>query len=222
MVSFTIVNIMEQIDKLIDEYSALRKRSNYDDISDLKDESSAFVVRLRAAIERLAPASSTYVKEMNAIASDKNNSTAFRIRAYVGILQALRADADEAWLQGVSELLHADTLADFIDQADELASKGYDNAAVVIAGSALEAHLRLLCGKNGINVELDSSRRMKADAMNAELVRSGVYNSLQQKAITSWQAIQNAAAHGEYDKYSKEQALTMISSVRDFILMYPA
>ena len=68
-------------------------------------------MRLRSAIERLAPAWSTYVEEMNTAANDKNNSTAGRIRIYVGILEALRADADEGWLQSISELLHADTLA---------------------------------------------------------------------------------------------------------------
>lgn len=222
MPSLSITDLTIQIDKLLAEYRALRGRSKYEDISDLKDESSSFVIRLRSAIERLAPASSTYAKEMNVAANDKNNSTGLRIRIYVGILEALRADADEGWLQGISELLHADTLSDFIEQADELAQKKYENAAAVVVGSALEAHLRLLCQKHGINTQLPSGQPMKADAMNAELVKASAYNNLQQKAVTSWQAIRNAAAHGEYQKYTREQVLNMISSIRDFILAYPA
>jgi hypothetical protein len=159
---------------------------------------------------------------MNVAANDKNNSTGLRIRIYAGILEALRADADEGWLQGVSELLHADTLGDFIEQADELAQKKYENAAAVVVGSALEAHLRLLCRKHGINTQLPSGQTIKADTMNAELVKASAYNNLQQKAVTSWQAIRNAAAHGEYQKYTREQVLNMISSIRDFILAYPA
>ena len=58
--------------------------------------------------------------------------------------------------------------------------------------------------------------------MNAELVKASAYDNLQQKAVSSWQAIRNAAAHGEYDKYTREQVLNMISSVRDFILAHPA
>ena len=63
---------------------------------------------------------------------------------------------------------------------------------------------------------------MKADAMNSELAKASAYNTLQQKAVTSWQAIRNAAAHGEYDKYTREQVLNMISSMRHFVLAYPA
>lgn len=222
MPNLSINDLTTQIDRLLTEYKALMGRSKYDDISDLKDESNALVVRLRSAIERLAPAWSTYVEEMNTAANDKNNSTAGRIRIYVGILEALRADADEGWLQSISELLHADTLSDFIEQADELAQKKYQNAAAVVAGSALEAHLRLLCNKYGVSMQLPSGQPMKADAMNSELAKASAYNTLQQKAVTSWQAIRNAAAHGEYDKYTREQVLNMISSMRDFVLAYPA
>jgi hypothetical protein len=58
--------------------------------------------------------------------------------------------------------------------------------------------------------------------MNADLVKAGAYNNLQQKAVTGWLAIRNAAAHGDYAKYTREQVVAMISSVRDFILNYPA
>jgi hypothetical protein len=222
MANLNVNDLTTQIDKLLTEYKTLRERSKYNDISDLEDESNSLVVRLRSAIERLAPAWSTYIKEMNAAANDTKESTAGRIRIYIGILEAFRADADEGWLLGISELLHADTLSDFIEQADELAQKKYENAAAVVVGSALEAQLRLLCNKYGISVQLPSGQPKKADALNAELAKASAYNSLQQKAVTSWQAIRNAAAHGEYDKYTREQVLNMISSVRDFVLAHPA
>jgi hypothetical protein len=222
MTNFSADDIVAQIDKLLAEYEALKKIAKHPDLSDLRDESNTFVIRLRSAIERLSPRPSTYFKEMQAIAEDKQNSTSLRIRAYLGILQALRADIIDGWLQGVSELLHADTLSDFLEQAAELADKGYENAAAVIAGSTLEAHIRLLCEKYSINVQLPSGQPMKADTMNAELVKAPAYNKLQQKAIASWQAIRNAAAHGEYDKYTKMQVVSMIASVRDFILEHPA
>lgn len=214
--------LMAQIDKIQHEYGQLRQKSRYDDLSDLRVESDSYVVRLRAAIERLAPDPSTYMAEMRAVASDKNNSTAAKIRIYMGILTALRADLADGWLENVTELLHADTFDDFLSQSTELFGKGYQNAAAVVAGSTLEAHIRLLCKKRGINTTLSSGQTMSADRINAELVKASAYNSLQQKAVASWQAIRNAAAHGEYDKYSKEQVANMISAVRDFMLHYPA
>jgi hypothetical protein len=222
MSSFRVDIVNAQIDKLLAEYKSLQSKSQYDDLSDLEDESNTVIVRLRSAIERLAPARSTYITEMLAAAKDTDYSTGGKIKIYVGILCALRADANDGWLTAMSELLHADTFTDFLDQATELAEKDYHNAAAVVAGSTLEAHIRLMCQKHGISTRLSSGRPMNADSMNAELAKSSVYNKLQQKEITSWQAIRNAAAHGEYGEYTKIQVVNMISSVTDFMLRYPA
>jgi hypothetical protein len=202
MPSFSVEILAAQVDKLLAEYKSLQALSQYDDLSDLEIESNTFIIRLRSAIERLAPTSSTYITEMKAAADDMHNSTGGKIKIYIGILCALRADANEGWLAGITELLHADTFSDFLEQATELTHKGYENAAAVVAGSTLEAHIRLLCQKCGINTRLPSGQAMKADAMNAELVKASAYNNLQQKAVTGWLAIRNAAAHGEYDKYN--------------------
>jgi hypothetical protein len=222
MAPLSVSDVTEQIDKLLEEYQNLQRHAKYDDLSDLKVESAAFVVRLRAAIERLAPPASTYIKETAAITDQNQGFTAIKIRSYVGVLQALRADVNEDWLAGVYELLHADTFGDFINQAGELSRKKYDNAAAVVVGSTLEAHLRLLCNKFGVGTSLPSGQHVKAETMNAELVKASAYNTLQQKAVTGWLAIRNAAAHGDYSYYTREQVLNMISSVRDFILAHPA
>jgi hypothetical protein len=115
-------------DTALGEIDQMNGRARYDDLSDLQEESAAIVVRLRAALERLAPGPSTYLKEMAAIADDRKNSTAGKIRAYVGILRALRADVTEGWFDGVAELLHANTFSDFVDQATELVDKDYKDA----------------------------------------------------------------------------------------------
>lgn len=222
MPRLTVDELRDQIDKLLSEIDQMKNRAQYEDLSDLKEESASMVVRLRAALERLCPGPSTYLKEMNAVANDRKNSTGGKIQAYVGMLRALRADASEGWFDGVVELLHANTFSDFLDQATELIDKDYKDAAAVITGSALEAHIRLLCAKYGASAQLPSGQPKKADVMNAGLVKANAYNNLQQKAVTGWLAIRNAAAHGEYSKYTKEQVVVMISSVRDFIINYPA
>jgi hypothetical protein len=211
--------ITAQIDRLLSEYAGLRSRSQYDDISDLKDESDAFVVRLRAALDRLVPGSNSYAKEMLAVESKPRH---IRIRVYIGILRALRADVNDGWLQGVAEILHAESFDDLLDQSAELSGKGYKDASAVIAGAALESHLRLLSGKYGVSIQLPSGQPKKADVLNADLVKTGAYNNLQQKSVTAWLGIRNAAAHGEYAKYDDRQVSGMITSVRDFIARYPA
>ena len=57
----------------------------------------------------------------------------------------------------------------------------------------------------------------KADALNSELARVGVYNTLDQKNVTANLDLRNKAAHGHYNDYSQEQVVIMLQSVRDFV-----
>jgi hypothetical protein len=209
----------DQIEKLIQEYEMLRERARHDDLSDIPEESQVIVVRLRAALARLSPANTPYAQELNAVANEQPN---IRIPVYVGILRALKADMLEGWLEGVSELVHAQTFGDLLDQSNELLAKAYKDPAAVVAGSTLEAHIRLLCDKYGVSVRQASGQPKKADTMNADLVKAGAYNGLEQKAVTAWLAIRNASAHGEYTKYDQVQVVNMVQGVRDFIIRYPA
>ncbi|HEY5489449.1 MAG TPA: hypothetical protein VIK00_06380, partial [Candidatus Limnocylindrales bacterium] len=70
--------------------------------------------------------------------------------------------------------------------ADHLANQGYKDAAAVIAGSSLEAHLRQLAQAAGLATDAADGHPKKADALNSELAKAGAYGKLDQKAITSW------------------------------------
>ena len=109
--------------------------------------------------------------------------------------------------------------------ADHLLSEGYKVAAAVIVGSAIEAHLRNLCGKNQVPTLISTKkgdRPKKADQMNNELASDNAYGKLDQKNVTAWLDLRNKAAHGKYDQYNKEQVHLMLMGVRGFIGRYPA
>ena len=62
---------------------------------------------------------------------------------------------------------------------------GYKDAAAVVSGSTLEAHLRQLCQKFGVAIETKDSkgnlRPKKADWMNSDLAGVPAYSKLDQK-----------------------------------------
>jgi hypothetical protein len=104
--------------------------------------------------------------------------------------------------------------------AEHLLSEGYKDATAVMIGSVLEEHLRQLCKKNSIDVEITKSAKLvpkKADTLNNELGSAGIYNMLDQKTITSWLDLRNKAAHGKYTEYTKEQVDLMYQGVNNFI-----
>ncbi len=217
--------LLAQLDDVGGEFEGLRKRSQHDDISDLPEgEVIRFITRARAAIERVAGAPSVYATRAEA-ALHVNAYSGHHARALNGIVGSLRADVAAGYVRSQRELLHAELFADFIEMAQHLLNEGYKDAAAVIAGSSLEAHLRQLCSKHGVATELTSGVNAvpkKAERLNSDLAGANVYSKLDQKNVTAWLDLRNKAAHGHYGQYENQQVGLLIVGVRDFLTRHPA
>lgn len=146
----------------------------------------------------------------------------FSAKQAKGILNAAKTEIDGGWLFTVRGIVSAEIFNDFLEMANHLLSEGYKDPAAVMIGSALEEHLRFLCKKNGISVTPAHPKTgkpipVKADVMNAELVKANVYNQLDQKQVTAWLGLRNSAAHGKYSDYNKEQVEMMEQGVLSFM-----
>ena len=181
---------------------------------------------LLSAIHRLAPPGSVYantVRDYEPQLTSGVIAMSMALDPVRGMLQALRNDYESGHLQSVVELVHADIFADFLDMADYLLEQHFKDAAAVITGSVLEAHLRKLCGKHGITVfKADGTTPKAADALNTDLAAAVVYSKIDQQSVTAWLALRNRAAHGKYGEYKEGQVTIMLQGVRDFASRYPA
>lgn len=173
-----------------------------------------------AAIERLAP-SSSYPKMANDVAGNGRLADYKTVKALIGILVSLRRDVEAGFTRSLEELVHADVFADFLDMASELLRKGYKDPAAVLAGSALESHLRKLAGKHVVSTH-HGGRPKKAETMNADLVKVGAYNKIEQKSVSAWLGIRNDAAHGNYGNYDRAQVEALVRDVQSFMSRNPA
>lgn len=181
------------------------------------------ITRSRAAIERIVPQSSPYFKQSEDVLKAHHHVLA--LQAIIGVVRSLRHDISKDYLENFTELIHGELFADFLEMSKHLLDEGYKDAAAVIAGSALEAHLKQLCEKNGIETEYEregNMRSKKADLLNSELAKAEVYSKQDQKSVTAWLDLRNDAAHGNYTNYANEQVSIMIMGVRDFITRNPA
>jgi HEPN domain-containing protein len=213
---------LKQLSELITEYESLCESSGQDDLSDLEDrELINYYTRARAAIHRISRPHDIYTKHCEEI---------FRLGGYpgylvtqiIGVIDSLYDDMNNGYLQSQAELIHGELFSDFIEMSEHLLEEGYKDAAAVIMGSALEVHIKKLCEKNEIDILNDNGKHKKADTLNTELAKNGIYTKIEQKSITAWLGLRNSAAHGDYAEYSASEVKHTISAVRDFIVRHPA
>ena len=211
-----------EIEALIQEYDAARKQSQYDDASDVISNVRVKQMQTRclAAIERAAGRNSVYYEQARAILESRGHSWG-HLAGLIGVADSLLHNIRAGYLKTLEELLHGEMFGDFLEMAQYLLDSGYKDAAAVVAGSTLEAHLKQLCKKSGIPVDV-AGKPKKAHMINSELAAERVYPKLDQKSVIAWLDLRNSAAHGDYGAYDRGQVNLLISAVRDFITRVPA
>jgi hypothetical protein len=137
----------------------------------------------------------------------------------MGTLAALIRDYEKGRLQTLEELIHSDVSGDYLQQADALLRAGYKDPAIVLAGSVLEQHLRQLATKYGITIFAGGVWK-KADRLNADLAKAGVYGKTEQKAVTALLGRRNEAAHGEYGLYTAQDARLMLDQIQGMLARF--
>lgn len=211
-----------QIDAVLVDYKNAQGRSRYDDLSDLGGELPELVARAAATVERLAPPGSSYKTGMDRAFEKWGINSHMILPAAIGILGAMKADYSAGYLASVPALIHGEIFGDFLDMALHLRESHYKDAAAVVAGSTLEAHLRQLAEKSDVAVYDSDDKPLKAERLNAELAKVGAFDKNDQKSVTAWLGIRNEAAHGNYEAYEEGQVAIMIDGIRDFVRRKPA
>lgn len=211
-----------ELECLTKEYEQFLSQSKYPDASDVISDVKVnqMLTRCLVAVERAAGNKSTYFKRAMSIEAESGNNWD-RLASLIGVVDSLLHNIREGYLKSFEELIHGDVFSDFLEMASHLLASGYKDAAAVIGGSTLEAHLKQLCIKNGIPTD-NAGKPKKADTINSDLSGANIYSKLDQKNVTAWLGLRNNAAHGDYSAYQKEQVNLLLTSIQDFITRVPA
>ncbi|MFF7798067.1 hypothetical protein [Streptomyces olivaceus] len=146
-----IEKMVAQLDELIRQYEEFIRGPRTEG-ADGSNQARVLVSRLESAIDRLALPNSSYVKQLDLHRSEKR--TRFKIHDVYSIALGLRDDLKEGWIAAAIEIVHANTHSDYLEMSEALIRSGYKDAAAVIAGTALEVHVRALCMKHGVDTKL--------------------------------------------------------------------
>ena len=208
-----------QLESAIAAYDTAIAASRHNDGSDMSPaQHHQLLTSSMAAIQRAAVVDSIYFQQAN---ENHGGNEFIHLANVIGICTALLADIRNGFLKTLEEIIHSDVFSDYLEMAEHLVNSGYKDAAAVIAGSTLEAHLRNLCAKFGVAID-NGGKPKKADTINADLMKAGAYGKIDLKNVTAWLGLRNDAAHGNYAGYDDKQVSLLISSIRDFIARLPA
>lgn len=217
----------EQVERECRQTGQLNSFQRYDYIEAPEIVWAEVLALLRSTLRRLSPDGNQRVADALEGIGESKCSPSFKMRLLAGALRALKADYLAGRLQTLREMVRSDVFSDFLEMAEYLLSdEGLKDPAAVMAGGVLEQHVRKLCDKHGVPTTFTdpkgNMRPKKLDTMNAELAKAQVYGGNDQKQVTAWAGIRNAAAHAEYDKYVAQQVVLMVQGVRDFMTRHPA
>ena len=213
----------KQLEGLIAEYQSAIHQSRYSDASDVLTRTQAVDLNTRsiAAIERISGRNATYFRQVTKLDSNGQNNPWYALSNLIGIAKALLSDIQNNYLSSFEETVHGDMFGDFLEMADQLIETKNKDAAAVLAGSTLEAHIRQLCDKYRVTT-ISGEKPKKTDTLNAELVKAGAYTKLDQKNVTAWLGLRNKAVHGNYSEYTMDQVKLFIDGIRNFVTRNPA
>lgn len=219
---------LPQIEALLLQFNDIQRHRQAEDYSDVDmARATEFITAGMAAIQRIAGARSPYalqVAEAAAIISPYHIRQ--RIPHVGGALKALRTAIQQGYLDNLQEGIHAGLLADLLDRAQAIIDEGQKEPAMILVGSVLEEHLRLMGAKNGVPLKVldakGASHPKTAVALQSDLANRGMLSDIDQKSVTAWLEPYGAALQGEAGGIPAEQVELALQGVRDFITRHPA
>lgn len=113
-----------------------------------------------------------------------------------GVFRSAHGQLKAGRLRSLTDGVRVETVGDCLDAAEQLLGGQHPLAAMVIAGGALEVHLKHLCERHGLTWKGPGSIEKYNGAL-AEARNEGVetISATDSKAVTSWGGRRNDAAH---------------------------
>lgn len=156
--------------------------------------------------------SRSQVEDRTSFRSDK-----YGVGSLVSLLRASRTDFELGFFDSILRSVEVALSADYLGQAKALLDEGSSGQheyvpAAVLAGAVLERGLRTLCDNQTQKIPTvkGNGEPMTMNPLVDELKKAGVFNELKAKQLRSWADIRNAAAHGEWEKFNRQDVEMML------------
>ena len=216
-------DLIKRIDQLlIQGQNVLSTKKSAQFVADYVDKGllTGFRAKSLSFIKYLYGESHPYFKEFDECVKGQ---AYYETESGINILISIKNEIENDWLISFKQMVSAEIFSDFFEMSKYLLDLKYKDPAAVMIGSVLEEHLRLLCRNNSVAITYSKNGDTipkKANTLNDDLAKAGVYGVLEQKNISAWLDLRNRAAHGKYGEYNQEQVELMYQGVLNFIMTF--
>lgn len=131
----------------------------------------------------------------------------------IGVLRAVREDAEYGHLVDIRSLVAGEVFGDFLEMANHLLEQGYHVPAASLAGAVLEDGLQRVAAARNVEVKpLDG-----AGAIASKLVQAGDHSALEQRQLALAIEVRNNADHGRFELLDSDGVREMLRLVERYL-----
>ncbi len=164
-----------------------------------QEDSRAWTAEAEAALASVFPPANPFRQAWTRLEPQMkpNHAHGVTLEQLLGVFQAATKQLQEGRIGTLIDGIRAETEIELLNQAVVLLNAGHVAASAVIAGGALETHLKRLVDNNGLTIAGEGSISKYNDAI-AQARKSGnveVYSATDGKQVGAWGGLRNDAAH---------------------------
>lgn len=137
----------------------------------------------------------------------------YDIHPIIGVLAGGLDDLEKGYLLGQEYIIASEIFDNILEQAKHLNKNGYKDPSAVLCRVVLEDALIRIARDTGVDVS------KKTSIINDELKKKGRYPQPRWRLIQAWLDIGNAAAHGNFEDFSKADVTKMIEGIEQFLAL---
>ncbi len=149
----------------------------------------------------------------------------FSASVLVGFIDSLKSDFEAGRFDSLPELIATNMASDYLEQAEYLLQEGRSEtnshvSAAVLAGAVLENALRRIWQRQNPVIATTNGETKMLNELITDLKNANVFNELKAKQLHLWRDIRNAAAHGQFQQFSRHEVELMLKGVKQFLADY--
>jgi hypothetical protein len=158
-------------------------------------------------LDKLSVSTNRFVKQFEAWIRPRPH-----IEAALGVLKSAKDEYSLGLAVEYQLSVSAAVFEGLLDQADYLLKHGYERAAAVLAGAALEEGLKNRARAAGL--EVSSKDTLNPIIIKLKAIEVGVLTEFEAKRLEAVAKMRNDAAHGGEFTYRSEQISEALSEIR--------